>query len=584
MNELPATGDSQTEYFSHYDADFTTKNFRLEPPTRFGSRYLPELKNSRVTTCFLDSTVVEIQTRGSRVTALRVHSTGKEFSVRAKVFVLALGGIENARLLLHSDREHSRGIGNQSDFVGRCFADHLGITIGRVLASEQAPYVPQNVNGIQILPHLSLTDELLVQHQLINFGIIFLNVQSRAIPLMGVDYLSAPLFSREWEGSPRTRLYHLLVRLEPLPDPESRLSLSRQKDSYGVRRVRLDWKVHGLEFECLERILDLVARKIGAANLGRVLQIFQNRLIDREILGTYQSHHLGTTRMARNPDQGVVNVDGKVHSMENLYIAGSSVFPTFGFANPTLTIVALYGSIGFPSTIPIGFHLLTEMQTPASLIQTTRNSAALRSPYCSRRRFLGAITVTSLSLLPGCSSQETTTTFCRLLMEASRELALSPVIGEAYLRKDDSEKEVEKICAVLRERLAIYPWSIFWLDSDRLLDELRRAVEEDFAAEESICRVRGWYLSQTECRLAALAHLLRERLAREATHQAANSPEPVGRLVQILFLPETGRPGEEISVQVEGFAGKAIDVYWEHHIAGASSYDTGVSWELVLAQ
>ena len=48
--------------------------------------------------------------------------------------------------------------------------------------------------------------------------------------------------------------------------------------------------------------------------------------------------------------------------------------------------------------------------------------------------------------------------------------------------------------------------------------------------------------------------------------------------MQILFLPETGRPGEEISVQVEGFAGKAIDVYWEHHIAGASSYDTGVSW------
>ena len=202
-----------------------------------------------------------------------------------------------------------------------------GSPSGRVLASEQAPYVPQNVNGIQILPHLSLTDELLIQHRLINFGIIFLNVQSRAIPLMGVDYLSAPLFSREWEGSPRTRLYHLLVRFEPLPDPESRLSLSRQKDSYGVRRVRLDWKVHGLEFECLERILDLVARKIGAANLGRVLQIFQNRLIDREILGTYQSHHLGTTRMARNPDQGVVNVDGKVHSMENLYIAGKLRIP-----------------------------------------------------------------------------------------------------------------------------------------------------------------------------------------------------------------------------------------------------------------
>lgn len=163
-------------------------------------------------------------------------------------------------------------------------------------------------------------------------------------------------------------------------------------------------------------------------------------------------------------------------------------------------------------------------------------------------------------------------------METSRELALSPVIGEAYLREDDSEKEVEKICAVLRERLAIYPWSIFWLDSDRLLDELRRAVEEDFATEESICRVHGWYLSQTECRLAALARLLRNRAVQESTNQANESSEPFGGVVQIRFEPEVGRPGEEISIQVEGFAGKDIDVYWEHHrIAGVGSYDTGVS-------
>ena len=217
------------------------------------------------------------------------------------------------------------------------------------------------------------------------------------------------------------------------------------------------------------------------------------------------------------------------------------------------------------------------MQTPAGLIQTARNSAALRPPYCNRRQFLGAITVTSLSLLPGCSWQEAATPFCRLLMEASRELALSPVLGDAYLREDDSEKEVEEICAALRERLAIGHWSIFWLDSDRLLDELRLAVEEDFAAEESICRVQGWYLSQTECRLAALARLLRDRPVQESTNQAHESSEPFGGVVQIRFEPEIGRPGEEISIQVKGFAGEAIDVYWEHHIAGAGSYDTGVS-------
>ena len=101
-----------------------------------------------------------------------------------------------------------------------------------------------------------------------------------------------------------------------------------------------------------------------------------------------------------------------------------------------------------------------------------------------------------------------------------------------------------------------------------MLDELRRAVEEDFAAEESICRVQGWYLSQTECRLAALARLLRNRAVQESTNQANESSEPFGGVVQIRFEPEVGRPGEEISIQVDGFAGKPIDVYWEHHIAG----------------
>ena len=217
------------------------------------------------------------------------------------------------------------------------------------------------------------------------------------------------------------------------------------------------------------------------------------------------------------------------------------------------------------------------MQTPACLSKTATNRAKPRPTGCNRRQFLGAVSLTSLSLLPGCSSQEAATPFCRLLMEASRELVFSPVLGEAYLREDGSEKEVEKICAVLRERLAIDPWSIFWLDSDRLLDELRRAVEEDFAAEESICRFQGWYLSQTECRLAALARLLRDRPVQESTNQANESSEPFEGVVQIRFEPEIGRPGEEISIQVEGFVGKAIDVYWEHHIAGGGSYDTGVS-------
>ena len=56
---------------------------------------------------------------------------------------------------------------------------------------------------------------------------------------------------------------------------------------------------------------------------------------------SYGYHHMGTTRMNANPKHGVVNADCRVHGIGNLYVAGSSVFPTSGSANPTLTIVAL---------------------------------------------------------------------------------------------------------------------------------------------------------------------------------------------------------------------------------------------------
>ena len=339
LDALPAKGHPRTEYFDHYDQDFTTKNFRFSPPTRFGPRYRPELERSSVTTCLLDSTVTEIQTRNHRVTRFRVRSAGKEFFVRAPLFVLALGGIENARLLLHSDQEHRRGIGNHSDFVGRCFADHLGKTLGAVLASEELPYVHHQVNGTRVLPHLCVRDELLLEHQLINFGIVFRPTTRKQF--LDSDYLQSPLFAQNWKGGPRSRFYRLLARFEPIPEPESRVTLSRERDRHGVRRVRLDWKIQGLEFESLKRILDLVARKMSAANPGRVVQTYRDNPEVRAGRWTYQSHHLGTTRMASDPRLGVVNPDGKVHSMQNLYIAGSSVFPAFGFANPTLTIVAL---------------------------------------------------------------------------------------------------------------------------------------------------------------------------------------------------------------------------------------------------
>ncbi len=340
LEELPPPAPRpQTEFFEHYDSDFVTKNFRFSPPTRFGSKYRADLKRSSEISSLIDATAVEIETEGGRVSRLRVRSENKEFFVRAGSYVLAMGGIENARLMLHSDRQDQKGVGNASDYVGRCFSDHLGRTVGYILASLDAPYVLQRWNGIRILPHLSLRDEVMRKLQLVNFGVAFLNSRSR--PLLDIDYLADDRLFAGWDGRQDRAFYAMVARFEPTPNRDSRVSLTDERDKYGVRRVKLDWRINGVEFESLDKVSDLLARKAGLANLGRIQRTFIDSPQTRSETITYQAHQNGTTRMSNDPSQGVVDSDCKVHGVENLYVAGSSVFPTFGFANPTLTIVAL---------------------------------------------------------------------------------------------------------------------------------------------------------------------------------------------------------------------------------------------------
>jgi choline dehydrogenase-like flavoprotein len=103
----------------------------------------------------------------------------------------------------------------------------------------------------------------------------------------------------------------------------------------------LDWRLGPTEKRSLLRSLKIIGAELGRAGLGR-LQLtlagdddtWPERLFDG-------GHHMGTTRMHVNPQEGVVDKNCRVHGIANLYVAGSSVFPTGGHANPTLTIVAL---------------------------------------------------------------------------------------------------------------------------------------------------------------------------------------------------------------------------------------------------
>jgi choline dehydrogenase-like flavoprotein len=139
------------------------------------------------------------------------------------------------------------------------------------------------------------------------------------------------------------RGYYLTARTEVAPDPNNRITLDRARDALGMNRVHLDWQVRALDRLSVATTMRLLAGELGRLGVGRVRVnelLFEEDGRWSENLSWF-GHHMGTTRMSSDPRSGVVDADCRVHSIDNLYVASSSVFPTGGFANPTLTILAL---------------------------------------------------------------------------------------------------------------------------------------------------------------------------------------------------------------------------------------------------
>ena len=321
-------------FLHHSHPTFRVKNFLFSPPTRFGIRYRQYLEDVDDIECFLNATLVKLMAADGDIDkSLVISSEGSRFHICADLHVLAMGAIENARTLLYSK------IANSSDFVGRCFSDHLGHTIGTALLDFDNRYFMQYVrNGdhyLRVMPHLSLSDETLRELDLTNFGIVI--DQLGSMPMGSFESGIKNQLDRLTQKN--THKFRVLVRMENTPNPESRITLTNDSDAYGVPRIALDWQVNTFDFESIKRLCIFLGSSIGMA--GGRLKINSKFSNKRPPPGTYQAHHLGTTRMSDDPDDGVVDFNLRCHDVANLYLLGSSVFPAFGFANPTLTIVAL---------------------------------------------------------------------------------------------------------------------------------------------------------------------------------------------------------------------------------------------------
>jgi choline dehydrogenase-like flavoprotein len=321
--------------------------------------------------------------RGVERVVARAHSSAT-LTVEARAFVLATGGIENARLLLASNAVMPKGLGNDHNNVGRYFMEHPHARGGRIVEAQAWPLLKafarrHRVGGQDIATLIAPAPALQAERGILNTSLTVVARQpERAAQFWGMRAYSALKHDMEptragrtlWKATKsaatwaqrtvdplRPWLLHkagrldlaLLVRAEQAPNPASRVTLGTERDALGMPKARLDWRLSELDIRSVGVLVETLGDELRRLGLGTVEPAAWLRdpagrwrtdpLVSAHPIGGY--HHMGTTRMADDPKNGVTDGQTRVHGIGNLYVAGSSLFPTSGWANPTLTIVAL---------------------------------------------------------------------------------------------------------------------------------------------------------------------------------------------------------------------------------------------------
>jgi len=335
-------------------------------------------------TVHLGATALEILTAAGDGEVIGIEAgtfNGRRFTVRAGQYVLAGGTIGTVRLLLASRDHRSAGVGNERGMVGRFFAEHPHIVAGRITLSREAanrrpsfPAIDRGLAGTMariemerpksgIRAGITLDEDLRRRNNLLSV-IAHLRPPSVEPPRVALEFfreLRHRNTAKILRGIPgllrhlpevvsvvyrrllkRPRQLELYVQTETLPNPDSRVVLADEKDRLGMPRAEVQWHIGALDKEHVARTVRLMGEELEAVGLGP-LELEPWLSDDGEFWSSEPFgglHLMGTTRMSVSPEDGVVDPDGRVHSMDNLWIVGPSVFPTYGAANPGMTIVA----------------------------------------------------------------------------------------------------------------------------------------------------------------------------------------------------------------------------------------------------
>lgn len=364
-----------------------TKGFQFCRRTDFRELHRSAVEPAANIRTFLEANAVEIQLEDDGMSVRRIRfliDGGKSFFVRAKKFVIAAGGIENVRLMLASDRQQQAGVGNQNDMVGRFFMDHPFLFTGT--AAFGNPALEGNIFAVEGYDKLDESDwkvvsfqfdrDYLEQNQLTNCAVSFIRrpvakttpyYNSPAVRSLNAlrEALSTQIYTGPWWShhlrrvgagisdviaSQANRLSTLISQdtalvmratLEHSPNPDSRICLSGKRDRLGMPMAEVDWRIGQRERHSLQHFHEVLSAALSKSGIAELNLQLENDETGWPSSMTGGKHHMGGTRMHADAKQGVVDAHCRVHDLSNLYIAGSSVFPTGGYANPTMTIIAL---------------------------------------------------------------------------------------------------------------------------------------------------------------------------------------------------------------------------------------------------
>lgn len=329
------------------ESDFEERIFQISP-RRLGPELRDELSAIPNLDLLLNANALEIVSSGNRISHIKIASlTGKRAAISARTYILACGGIENARILLASTSGAPKGLGNENDLVGRFFSDHPHVPTA-FLALSGFPLAKRYKEnhfeslGYNLLSVLRLKTKSMERERLLNCTVQFQNIKRNPLPpeLQKLGLALAREGKADASVSAEEAILSVFLRSEQSPNPESRVQLDSRRDALGIPRARLDWRVSNRDHEMSQRAVALLAKDLARLGVGRLLsRIDRGQGWPPNARGGY--HHMGTTRMHRDPHFGVVDEHCRLHSRENLFIAGSSVFPTTSAVNPTLTIIAL---------------------------------------------------------------------------------------------------------------------------------------------------------------------------------------------------------------------------------------------------